>query len=89
VRGRVQGVGFRWFVRAEAERLGLHGWVRNASDGSVEVCVEGDPRALADLTSALALGPPGARVDRLEHRRGPAMGDLIGFRIRTGSHPGD
>ena len=66
VRGRVQGVGFRWFVLQEAERLCLCGVVRNLRDGSVEVLAEGGPDALAELERALQLGPRSARVEGVE-----------------------
>lgn len=62
VRGRVQGVGFRWFVAKTARRLGLAGHVRNLADGSVEVVVSGEPAELERLAQALAEGPPGAVV---------------------------
>ena len=65
VTGRVQGVGFRWFVRNEAERLGLRGWVRNTPDGSVELEAEGAPEAVLELKNRLAQGPPAARVDKV------------------------
>jgi acylphosphatase len=63
--GRVQGVGFRWFVRETARRLGLAGWVLNRADGSVEVAAEGDDSALLHLRNALADGPSGAHVESL------------------------
>ena len=63
VSGRVQGVGFRWFVREEARRLGLAGWVRNLPSGEVEVLAEGEAAAVASLSEALSKGPPGARVE--------------------------
>lgn len=66
VHGAVQGVGFRWFVLREAERLGLRGLVRNLRDGSVEVIAAGTPEAVAALERALAEGPRPARVDRVE-----------------------
>ncbi|HEX5467068.1 MAG TPA: acylphosphatase [Candidatus Limnocylindrales bacterium] len=87
--GRVQGVGFRWFVREEARRLGLDGWVRNRSDGAVELNAEGQPAVLDRFVARLREGPPGAMVDRLEVRRGPGSGALSGFEIRAGSHRGD
>lgn len=65
VEGRVQGVGFRWFVREAAAALGLSGWVRNTADGSVEVLAAGQPSALSALRARLVEGPPHARVDRL------------------------
>ncbi len=66
VRGRVQGVGFRWFVVQEGERLGLVGVVRNLRDGSVEVLAEGNMEALAELERALREGPRGAIVRGVE-----------------------
>jgi acylphosphatase len=64
--GLVQGVGYRWFVWREAERLGLRGVVRNLPDGSVEVLAEGVTEALDRLERALSQGPSVARVDRVE-----------------------
>lgn len=66
VRGRVQGVGFRWFVMREATRLKLTGHVRNLPDGDVEVCAEGTGPALVALERALTTGPAGARVEHVE-----------------------
>lgn len=66
VRGRVQGVGFRWFVWREAERLGLRGSAQNLPDGSVEVIAEGPEKALEALERSLGRGPAAARVDRVE-----------------------
>ena len=66
VTGIVQGVGFRWFVRERARRLGLSGWVRNLSDGSVEVAAVGDAHQLDLLRSELRRGPDGARVDAIQ-----------------------
>lgn len=66
VRGRVQGVGFRYFVAAHARALGLRGWARNLLDGSVEVQAEGPAEALAFLEERLREGPPHARVDGLD-----------------------
>jgi acylphosphatase len=62
VTGRVQGVGFRWFVVSRARALGLGGYVRNREDGSVEVVVLGEPDAVEALAAALAEGPAAARV---------------------------
>jgi acylphosphatase len=68
VKGRVQGVGFRWFVHREADALELRGWVRNTEDGHVEVVAAGEPEALALLTEALRGGSRGSRVDAvIEH----------------------
>ncbi len=66
VTGRVQGVGFRYFVRREARRLGLNGWVRNLPDGEVEVLASGTAAALAVLEAALRRGPPMASVTNVQ-----------------------
>lgn len=66
VMGRVQGVGFRWWTRGQALRLGIDGSVRNAADGSVEVVARGDQDTLAEFRRLLTIGPPGADVTRLE-----------------------
>jgi acylphosphatase len=68
----VQGVGFRWFVWREAERLGLGGFARNMSDGTVEVVSQGPDDALDRLEQALRRGPSGARVDALDQLEVPA-----------------
>ena len=62
ISGRVQGVGFRWFVREEARRLGLSGWVTNRPDGDVEVRAGGEGSSLQRLRRALEVGPTGAEV---------------------------
>lgn len=66
VRGRVQGVAFRAATRAEAERLGVAGWVRNCADGSVEAALEGEPKAVAALVAFCRRGPRLAAVSALE-----------------------
>jgi acylphosphatase len=65
VSGRVQGVGFRWFVVEEARRLQLSGWVRNRPDGKVEIAASGNADALARLESTVTSGPPGAQVQKV------------------------
>src|ERR1039458_5759550 len=65
IQGRVQGVGFRWYVHREASELDLRGWVRNTEDGEVEVVASGEQGDLADLRASLRRGPRGSRVDRL------------------------
>jgi acylphosphatase len=62
VRGRVQGVGFRWFVREHGRALRLAGWVKNLPDGLVELEVEGPPEKVAELMALVAEGPDGAVV---------------------------
>ena len=66
VAGLVQGVGFRWFVRERARRLGLSGWVRNLRDGGVEVRARGDAGQLELLRGELLRGPAGAAVSELQ-----------------------
>ena len=68
IKGRVQGVGFRWFVHREASELDLRGWVRNTEDGEVEVVASGSVEDLSELRTSLRRGPRGSRVDQLiEH----------------------
>jgi len=68
IQGRVQGVGFRWYVHREASELDLCGWVRNTEEGEVEVVASGTAEDLAELRASLRRGPRGSRVDRLiEH----------------------
>jgi acylphosphatase len=66
VRGRVQGVGFRWWARSRARELGIAGSVRNAEDGSVEVLARGSPEQLAALRDLLGGGPPAAAVTAVD-----------------------
>ena len=83
VRGRVQGVGFRWFVHREASELELKGWVRNTEDGDVELVVAGDEPALKELRQSLHRGPRGSRVDKvIEHPLVESEGEnLDAFKI--------
>lgn len=81
VRGRVQGVGFRWFVEREAHLLGLAGWVRNNADGAVEVFAQGTREQLSALTARLQQGPRAARVDQVEQSEVPLSQGLKTFRI--------
>lgn len=91
--GRVQGVGFRWFVRREAGRLELDGWVSNESDGSVRVVADGPRDRLETLLDALRVGPPASLVERVRADWPPvATGASLvgrGFDIRSGAHRGD
>ena len=89
VRGAVQGVGFRWFVRREADRLGVVGWAANQEDGSVSVVAEGETEALNRLVEKLRRGPSGARVDSLDLQRTQATGEFASFEIRARGHAGD
>jgi acylphosphatase len=81
VRGRVQGVGFRWFVEREAHILGISGWVRNNHDGSVEVLAQGTRDQLSGLHSRLREGPRAARVDAVEVSEANSVAELSSFRI--------
>ena len=65
VHGRVQGVGFRWFVLKTAQRTQLSGWVRNNPDGSVELEAAGSPEGIAELKEKVGRGPAVSRVDRV------------------------
>lgn len=66
VTGRVQGVGFRYFVEREAIRLGIFGWVRNRRDGSVEAVFSGTPAQVEAMLKAARKGPPASSVEKLE-----------------------
>jgi len=66
IEGRVQGVGFRFFTRNAARALGLSGFVRNLSDGSVEAVARGSEEALEAFEQSLRRGPAGSRVDAVE-----------------------
>lgn len=89
IRGRVQGVGYRFFVLRLANALGLDGWVSNEADGSVRVRAEGRPDALDALLDGLRVGPSGSRVDDVALRWGDATQDLGPFAVRSQAHPGD
>ena len=81
VRGRVQGVGFRWYVEREAHMLGISGWVRNNNDGSVEVLAMGSRDQLLGLRSRLQQGPRAARVDDVQEVEAKPVAGLTTFRI--------
>lgn len=89
VHGRVQGVGFRMYVRDVARRLSLVGWVANESSGAVRCVAEGPSDALQQLSQALRAGPPGAFVERVDEELSMAAGGFGRFEIRSGWHPGD
>ena len=79
VHGRVQGVWFRDSTRREAQRLGITGHAINLADGNVEVLAQGAAAALAELEQWLHVGPPVARVTRVDVKR-VAVTDVAGFR---------
>jgi acylphosphatase len=81
VRGRVQGVGFRWFVDYEARQLGLAGWVRNNLDGTVEVLAIGSQEQQSALRGKLERGPRAARVDEVRESPAEPVAGLTTFRI--------
>ncbi|MGQ0532917.1 MAG: acylphosphatase [Caulobacteraceae bacterium] len=64
--GLVQGVGYRAFVRAEAERIGLRGWVRNRADRSVEAIIAGPGEAVGEMIVVCRRGPVGGRVEAVD-----------------------
>lgn len=79
VQGRVQGVGFRWFVHREAAELALRGSVRNTDTGEVEVIAAGPPEAIAELRAELHKGSRGSRVDHVvEHELQENEADALG-----------
>jgi len=81
VNGRVQGVGYRYFVLREAEALGIAGFARNLPDGRVEVVAEGAAEALGDFEARLRRGPAFAHVAGVERIEAAPRGDA-GFHIR-------
>ena len=81
VKGRVQRVGFRFFVDDVAQREGIQGYVRNQHDGSVEVMAEGDAAALQRFEMAIRRGPAGARVDDVDTMDVVPSGRFAGFRV--------
>jgi acylphosphatase len=82
VKGRVQGVGFRFFVLARAQAHGLSGWVRNLPNGQVEACAEGPKTALLQWVDALRNGPPLSRVDDVRADWDVRVENTEGFEIR-------
>ncbi len=82
VRGRVQGVGFRYFVKDAAERLGLTGWTRNQLDNTVEVMAEGNQSQLDSLLAELRKGPPASQVADVDANYSDATGEFARFEVR-------
>lgn len=81
VRGRVQGVGFRYYTRERARRHGLVGWVRNLPDGGVEAVAEGESASLDSFIRDVQNGPPSGHVDSCQVCREPACGHYVRFDI--------
>ena len=82
VSGRVQGVGFRYFVHRDARQLGLTGWVRNHTDGTVQVVAEGSEQDLNELVSRLNEGPPMAWVKDVAIQWQAAEGSFTDFTLQ-------
>jgi acylphosphatase len=82
VSGRVQGVGFRYFVQAVAARESIAGWVRNLDDGRVETAASGDAEGMERFERAIRQGPPSARVDGVAVDETFPIGNPTGFHIR-------
>jgi len=82
VSGRVQGVGFRYFVEARASAEGVHGWVRNLPDGRVEALIEGDRESVDRVEAAIHRGPTGADIEDVTVEDAAPSGRAIGFSIR-------
>jgi acylphosphatase len=89
VRGRVQGVGFRYWVVRRASEMGLTGWVSNELDGSVRCVAEGPLPVLDRLEAMLRAGPTGSVVEAVQVVRMPATGTMSGFSVRSAGHRGD
>jgi acylphosphatase len=81
LKGRVQGVGFRYFVYRQAQRFPVSGWVRNLRNGDVEVHAEGDSHSLNQFIAAVRNGPPGAFVSDCEEQ-GTEPQDVQDFKIK-------
>ena len=81
IKGRVQGVGFRWFARETAERLRLAGWIRNLATGQVEAEIEGPEDDLEHFFTEIATGLPYARVEDIEKKKVPVLKETV-FTIR-------
>ena len=82
VSGRVQGVGFRFFVAEAAQGEGLHGWVMNRDDGCVEAHAEGEREAVERFERRIRRGPPGSRVETVQVDDDVPAGRATGFMIR-------
>jgi len=80
ISGRVQGVGYRFYMQRKARELGLTGWVRNRHDGSVEAMIQGSPEGVEAMTAWARRGPPSAAVTDVRIAEG--SGDYSGFEVR-------
>ena len=82
ISGRVQGVGFRFFTEAAASREGLHGWVQNVPDGTVEIWAEGEQESMERFERNVRQGPPGARVTDVQIEDLSPSHRVTGFSVR-------
>lgn len=82
VSGMVQGVFFRYHTRELAQRLGVHGWVRNTRDDQVEAVFEGEKEVVERMLNFCRRGPSGARVTNVEVKRENYRGEFSGFEVR-------
>jgi acylphosphatase len=82
VSGRVQGVGFRYYVQDHASVEGVHGYVQNLPDGRVEALIEGDEESVVRVERALRRGPSGARIDDVVVESAVPSGRATGFSVR-------
>jgi acylphosphatase len=89
VRGRVQGVGYRYFVLRVAAGFAVTGWVSNEPDGSVRCVAEGRRAVLEDFLATLRQGPAASRVDAIDVTWTGASGSFTAFGVRAGGHLGD
>lgn len=84
ISGIVQGVNFRYYTREQAKNMGLMGWVRNLSDGRVEMVAEGEEKDAERLAEWCKNGPPGARVENVARKDEPYTGEFREFKIEHG-----
>ncbi|WP_409293794.1 acylphosphatase [Peribacillus sp. SCS-26] len=82
VKGRVQGVGFRYFTQMEAMEHGIKGWVKNNDDGSVEIMAQGKQEDLSAFLSRIEKGSPFSKVDSVISEETPAAESLTKFTIK-------
>jgi len=82
INGRVQGVGFRAFLRQQARKYQISGWVKNRIDGSVEAVLEGEETGVEEMVNKARKGPRWARVDKVEVFKGDYQGEFADFIIK-------
>lgn len=82
INGRVQGVGFRAFLRQQARKYQISGWVKNRIDGSVEAVLEGEETGVEEMVNKAREGPRWARVDKVEVFKGDYQGEFADFFIK-------